>query len=70
MKNFHDLNNPLEIKYDNYYRNIDMKLKSYEVCRFNKVYLKDELPKSGSSRSRTSNMPENGKTTLLDIKNA
>ena len=42
MKNFHDLNNPLEIKYDNYYRNIDMKLKSYEVCRFNKVYLKDD----------------------------
>ncbi len=32
--------------------------------------LKDEFPKPGSARNRKSNMPENGKTTLLDIKNA
>ena len=32
--------------------------------------LKDEFPQPGSSRSRKSNAPEKGKTTLLGIKNA
>ena len=32
--------------------------------------LKDEFPEPGSARNRKSNMPESGKTTLLNIKNA
>ena len=32
--------------------------------------LKDELPKPGSVKNRTSNAPEKGKTTLLEVKNA
>ena len=32
--------------------------------------LKDEFPKPGSIRNRKNNAPENGKTTLLEVKNA
>ena len=32
--------------------------------------LNDEFPEPGSARNRKNNAPENGKTTLLDIKNA
>ena len=32
--------------------------------------LKDEMPKSGSYRGRTSNEPENNRKTLMDLKNA
>tara|TARA_B100000700_G_scaffold312702_1_gene396713 strand:- start:820 stop:1428 length:609 start_codon:yes stop_codon:yes gene_type:complete len=32
--------------------------------------LKDEFPKPGSARNRKNNAPENGKTTLLEVKNA
>jgi len=32
--------------------------------------LKDEFPQPGSAKNRKNNAPENGKTTLLEIKNA
>jgi len=32
--------------------------------------LRDEFPKPGSAKNRKNNAPENGKTTLLEIKNA
>jgi|TARA_B110000438_G_scaffold295736_1_gene339250 NADH-quinone oxidoreductase E subunit len=35
-----------------------------------KKLLNDEFPEPGSARNRINNSPENGKTTLIDIKNA
>ena len=32
--------------------------------------LQDEFPQPGSAKNRKNNAPENGKTTLLEIKNA
>ena len=32
--------------------------------------LEDKLPKSGSAKNRKNTAPENGKTTLLEVKNA
>ena len=35
-----------------------------------KKILNDEFPQPGSAKNRKSNAPENGKTTLFEIKNA
>ena len=35
-----------------------------------KSLLKDEFPKPGSARNRKNSAPENGKTTLNEVKNA
>ena len=35
-----------------------------------KQLLNDDLPTPGSAKNRKNNAPENGKTTLLDVKNA
>jgi len=32
--------------------------------------LEDKLPKPGSAKNRKNTAPENGKTTLLEVKNA
>jgi len=49
-----------------YYEDLDEK-KAEEIIQ---KLLNDELPKPGSAKNRKNNAPENGKTTLLEIKNA
>ena len=49
-----------------YYEDLDEK-KAEEIIQ---KLLNDELPKPGSAKNRKNNAPENGKTTLLEVKNA
>ena len=51
---------------DDYYEDLD-KEKTLEIL--DKI-LKDEIPKPGSYRGRINNEPENGRKTLMDLKNA
>ena len=43
---------------------------SSRPCKIIKKLLIDEFPEPGSAKNRESNAPENGKTTLLEVKNA
>ena len=51
---------------DDYYEDLD-KEKTLEIL--DKI-LKDEMPKPGSYRGRINNEPENGRKTLIELKNA
>ncbi len=51
---------------DEYYEDLDKK-KTLEIL--DKI-LKDEIPKPGSYRGRINNEPENGRKTLMELKNA
>ena len=51
---------------DDYYEDLD-KEKTLEIL--DKI-LKDEIPKPGSHRGRINNEPENGRKTLMELKNA
>ena len=51
---------------DDYYEDLD-KEKTLEIL--DKI-LKDEIPKPGSYRGRLNNEPENGRKTLMELKNA
>ena len=51
---------------DDYYEHLD-KEKTLEIL--DKI-LKDEIPKPGSYRGRINNEPENGRKTLMELKNA
>ena len=51
---------------DDYYEDLD-KEKTLEIL--DKI-LKDEIPKPGSYRGRINNEPENGRKTLMELKNA
>ena len=51
---------------DDYYEDLD-KEKTLEIL--DKI-LKDETPKPGSYRGRVNNQPENGRKTLMELKNA
>ena len=51
---------------DDYYEDLD-KEKTLEIL--DKI-LKDEIPKPGSYRGRVNNEPENGRKTLMELKNA
>ena len=55
----------MQINYD-YYEDLD-KEKTLEIL--DKI-LKDEIPKPGSYRGRINNEPENGRKTLMELKNA
>ena len=45
-------------------------LEEYNAEEIIKSLLKDEFPKPGSARNRKNSAPENGKTTLNEVKNA
>ena len=49
-----------------YYEDLDEK-KTEDII---KNILDDKLPPAGSSRNRKNTSPENGRTTLLEVKNA
>ena len=51
---------------DDYYEDLD-KEKTLEILD---KFLKDEIPKTGSYRGRINNEPENGRKTLMELKNA
>ena len=51
---------------DDYYEDLDDKTAEVII----KSLLDDKLPKSGSAKDRKNTAPENGKTTLLEVKNA
>ena len=51
---------------DNYYEDLD-KEKTLKILD---QILKDETPKPGSYRGRVNNEPENGRKTLMELKNA
>jgi NADH-quinone oxidoreductase E subunit len=51
---------------NDYYEDLDEK-KAEEII---KNLLEDNLPKPGSSRNRKNTAPENGRVTLLEVKNA
>ncbi len=55
----------MQINHD-YYEDLD-EVKSEEII---KKILSDESPIPGSAKNRKSNAPEEGKTTLLEVKNA
>ena len=60
------VNAPMMQINQDYYEDLDEK-KAEEIIQ---NLLNDELPKPGSAKNRKNNAPENGKTTLLEIKNA
>ena len=60
------VNAPMMQINQDYYEDLDEK-KAEEIIQ---KLLNDELPKPGSAKNRKNNAPENGKTTLLEIKNA
>ena len=60
------VNAPMMQINQDYFEDLD-ELKTEEIIQ---KILKDELPEPGSAKNRKSNAPENGKTTLLEIKNA
>ena len=51
---------------DDYFEDLD-KEKTLEIL--DKI-LNDEIPKPGSYRGRVNNEPENGRKTLMELKNA
>jgi len=60
------INAPMMQINDDYYEDLD-KEKTLEIL--DKI-LKDEKPKPGSYRGRINNEPENGRKTLMELKNA
>ena len=60
------VNAPMMQINDEYFEDLD-KEKTLKIL--DKI-LKDEMPKPGSYRGRTSNEPENNRKTLMDLKNA
>ena len=60
------VNAPMMQINQDYYEDLDEK-KAEEIIQ---KLLNDELPKPGSAKNRKNNAPENGKTTLLEVKNA
>ena len=60
------VNAPMMQINQDYFEDLD-KTKTEEII---KKLLKDEFPKPGSAKNRNNNAPENGKTTLIGIKNA
>jgi len=60
------VNAPMMQINQDYYEDLDEK-KAEEIIQ---NLLNDQLPKPGSAKNRKNNAPENGKTTLLEIKNA
>ena len=60
------VNAPMMQINDDYYEDLD-EMKSEEII---KKILSDESPTPGSAKNRKSNAPEEGKTTLLEVKNA
>ena len=60
------VNAPMMQINDDYYEDLD-EMKSEEII---KKILSDEYPTPGSAKKRKSNAPEEGKTTLLEVKNA
>ena len=60
------VNAPMMQINDDYYEDLDKK-KTLEIL--DKI-LKDETPKPGSYRGRINNEPENGRKTLMELKNA
>ena len=60
------VNAPMMQINDDYYEDLD-KEKTLEIL--DKI-LKDEIPKPGSYRGRINNEPENGRKTLMELKNA
>ena len=57
---------PMMQIYEDYYEDLD-KEKTLEIL--DKI-LKDEIPKPGSYSGRVNNEPENGRKTLMELKNA
>ena len=60
------VNAPMMQINQDYYEDLDENSASEIIQKL----LKNETPKPGSSKNRSSNAPEKGKTTLLEIKNA
>ena len=60
------VNSPMIQINQDYYEDLDEKTSEEIILSL----LNDKQPKSGSSKNRKNTSPENGKTTLLDFKNA
>ena len=60
------VNSPMMQINQDYFEDLNLK-KTEEIVQ---KLLKDELPEPGSAKNRKNNAPENGKTTLLGMKNA
>ena len=60
------VNAPMMQINQDYFEDLD-EIKTEEIIQ---KLLSDEFPESGSARNRKNNAPENGRTTLLEIKNA
>ena len=60
------VNSPMMQINQDYFEDLSIK-KTEEIIQ---KLLRDELPEAGSAKNRKNNAPENGKTTLLDLKNA
>ena len=60
------VNAPMMQINQDYFEDLD-EIKTEEIIQ---KLLSDEFPEAGSARNRKNNAPENGKTTLLEIKNA
>ena len=60
------VNAPMMQINQDYFEDLD-KNKTEEIIQ---TLLKDELPKPGSAKNRKNTSPENGKTTLIEVKNA
>jgi len=60
------VNAPIVQINQDYYEDLD-EIKAEEIL---KSLLKDKFPEPGSSKNRKSSAPENGKTTLNEVKNA
>tara|TARA_Y100000590_G_scaffold291816_1_gene328567 strand:+ start:25 stop:633 length:609 start_codon:yes stop_codon:yes gene_type:complete len=60
------VNAPMMQINQDYFEDLDER-KTEEIIQ---TLLKDELPKAGSARNRKNTSPENGKTTLIEVKNA
>ena len=60
------VNAPMMQINEHYFEDLDEKSAEQII----KNLLNDQFPKSGSMRNRKSNAPEQGKTTLLEVKNA
>ena len=60
------VNSPMMQINQDYFEDLNLK-KTEEIVQ---KLLKDEFPEPGSAKNRKNNAPENGKTTLLGMKNA
>jgi len=60
------VNSPMMQINDDYFEDLD-ELSTEKII---KQLLNDEKPEPGSAKKRKNNAPENGKTTLLEVKNA